>query len=628
VVILALGGTTALVRADDYYVATDGDDAANGSLATPWRTIQQGLDQAGPGDTVYVRGGLYRERVAFARSGSAGTGWIRLANHPGEQPVIDGSTLVPAGADALVRLHGRSYVSVEGFEIRSFRSAAKDVVPMGVYVNGDCRDVVLRDLHVHHIESTYDRAGDYILGANAHGLAVYGDGLGGITNLTIRNVTIHDCTLGSSEALVLNGNVTGFEVSSCHVYDNNNIGIDFIGFEGTCPAAALDQARNGICTDNHVHGIATLGNPAYRAGGGYDRSAAGIYVDGGRDIVIERNRVHDCDFGLEVGCEHGGKTASGVTVRNNLFYANYTTGVSFGGYDADRGTVRDCVFVGNTLYHNDTSRGYNGEVHVQFHVVNCRVVNNLVVALSAMGDAVYVGGPGEPGSESVNTVFDYNWYCSDESSNATWTWGTDEVYAFADWRAFGNDANGTHGVDPKLLNTAASDFHLATNSPARNVGQGRADAGAFDLDRQPRVLCGAVDIGADEVPPAITTNGTPTSWLDAHGLIESTYEAADWSDTDNDGMVAWKEYRAGTLPTNAVSVFRLVPMTTPGRVAWLGGTNGVNNPFRIDRRTALRNGTWERVASVGRESGPWQTNVWSDPNTGVRPHAAYRVVAP
>ncbi|HYQ17251.1 MAG TPA: hypothetical protein VEQ58_15870, partial [Polyangiaceae bacterium] len=46
-------------RAADYYVAPDGDDANDGSLAKPFATIQKGADVAGAGDTVYLRGGTY-----------------------------------------------------------------------------------------------------------------------------------------------------------------------------------------------------------------------------------------------------------------------------------------------------------------------------------------------------------------------------------------------------------------------------------------------------------------------------------------------------------------------------------------------------------------------------------------
>ena len=53
------------VRPARYYVAENGDDAAKGSIRRPFRTINRALQEAGAGDTVFVRGGTYREQVEF-----------------------------------------------------------------------------------------------------------------------------------------------------------------------------------------------------------------------------------------------------------------------------------------------------------------------------------------------------------------------------------------------------------------------------------------------------------------------------------------------------------------------------------------------------------------------------------
>src|SRR5687768_8412915 len=54
-----------------YYVAPGGSDSAPGSLEQPLRTIQQAADRAAAGDTVLIRGGVYRETVTLPRSGAA-----------------------------------------------------------------------------------------------------------------------------------------------------------------------------------------------------------------------------------------------------------------------------------------------------------------------------------------------------------------------------------------------------------------------------------------------------------------------------------------------------------------------------------------------------------------------------
>src|SRR3954452_14859908 len=67
-------GTEALesrVLLSSYFVSTSGDDGNPGTLSAPFRTIQQAADVADPGDTVFIRGGTYRETVRPAHSGSA-----------------------------------------------------------------------------------------------------------------------------------------------------------------------------------------------------------------------------------------------------------------------------------------------------------------------------------------------------------------------------------------------------------------------------------------------------------------------------------------------------------------------------------------------------------------------------
>lgn len=95
--------------------------------------------------------------------------------------------------------------------------------------------------------------------------------------------------------MVLNGNIDGFVIKDNTIHDNNNIGIDMIGFEGTAMhpdeesgrnAYEADMVRNGICEGNVIYNISAEGNPAYFEDGEYDLCAGGIYVDGGQKIEI------------------------------------------------------------------------------------------------------------------------------------------------------------------------------------------------------------------------------------------------------------------------------------------------------------------------------------------------------
>lgn len=56
---LLLAVVTGAVRAETYYVATDGKPEHDGSRERPWRTVEHALSQVGSGHTILVKPGLY-----------------------------------------------------------------------------------------------------------------------------------------------------------------------------------------------------------------------------------------------------------------------------------------------------------------------------------------------------------------------------------------------------------------------------------------------------------------------------------------------------------------------------------------------------------------------------------------
>ncbi|MGG5741905.1 carbohydrate binding domain-containing protein [Bacillus cereus group sp. IBL03679] len=77
-----------------YYVATTGSDSNNGtSLSTPFQTIQHAASVASAGDTVYIRGGTYRETAIPANSGTSGNP-ITYQSYNGETVIVSGNDVV------------------------------------------------------------------------------------------------------------------------------------------------------------------------------------------------------------------------------------------------------------------------------------------------------------------------------------------------------------------------------------------------------------------------------------------------------------------------------------------------------------------------------------------------------
>lgn len=77
-------------QATDFFVAPNGSDTQTGRLESPFATIQHALDQANPGDTVYLRKGTYREAVTLqGKSGKEGSP-LTLKSYRDEKAVLSG----------------------------------------------------------------------------------------------------------------------------------------------------------------------------------------------------------------------------------------------------------------------------------------------------------------------------------------------------------------------------------------------------------------------------------------------------------------------------------------------------------------------------------------------------------
>ncbi len=87
-----LAGAVTGARGAELYVSPAGDDGHTGLGPEPaqaLRTIQAGVNKLQPGDTLFIRGGVYRETVTFPRSGEAGRP-LTLKAYPGEKPLVSG----------------------------------------------------------------------------------------------------------------------------------------------------------------------------------------------------------------------------------------------------------------------------------------------------------------------------------------------------------------------------------------------------------------------------------------------------------------------------------------------------------------------------------------------------------
>ncbi len=479
-----------------YYVATTGNDSNSGTQSAPWKTIQHAADTAHAGSTVYARAGTYEELVRINVSGNPNDGFITFRSYPGEIAVLDATRFTPEDRQGVLTIQNQSYVRIEGFEIRNFRTAEHRLAPMGINVIGSGSHIELLNNNVHDIQQTFpgrDRPGS---GGNGFGIAVYGtNATTPITELIIDGNEVHHLKTGSSESLVVNGNVTNFRITHNTVHDNNNIGIDVIGFERTAPDPAVDQARDGVVSHNLVYNITSRGNPAY----GNDQSSDGIYVDGGTRILIEQNTLHDVDFGIELASEHKDRATSYIIARNNLIYHCHTAGVSIGGYAPDRGHTEHSNVINNTLYENDTSSTGSGEFQMQWNMSDNVFANNIVYA----GPHCLISvTKTEVNKSQPPALIDHNlYYCTAGAEASTWAEVSGTITGFNNYvQSTGNDQH-SRFLDPHFVDAAAHNFHLQSGSPALAAGTiDELAVGELDLDGSPRVSSGKINLGCYQKP--------------------------------------------------------------------------------------------------------------------------------
>ncbi len=79
------------MTANNYYVATDGDNLNAGTLEAPFRTIQHAINNVEAGDVVNIRGGIYREKLTLDGIHGKEDNWITFQNYNEEDVLLSGA---------------------------------------------------------------------------------------------------------------------------------------------------------------------------------------------------------------------------------------------------------------------------------------------------------------------------------------------------------------------------------------------------------------------------------------------------------------------------------------------------------------------------------------------------------
>jgi hypothetical protein len=258
-----------------------------------------------------------------------------------------------------------------------------------------------------------------------------------------------------------------------------------------------------------------------------------------------------------------GGGVSGGSLTNCLLSGNRAAALGGG---ADRAVLYNCTLRQNT--------GYMGGGANRCQLYGCLVVSNqasygggiydlqlVLEGCTVVGNSAYqYGGVKLNGFSAYNSIVYYN------SATIAPNYEIDDLAYCCTVPLPSGQGNITN--QPLFVDVAGGDYHLSPNSPCINSGRNASIYGTTtDLDGGPRIVSGTVDMGAFEYQDSGSL--ISSAWLQQYGW--PTDGSADFLDADGDGMNNWQEWRADTIPTNALSALTMVTVTngTPGlQVTW------------------------------------------------------------
>ena len=111
--------------AQNIFVSTSGSDSSAGTIDQPLGTITAAINKIMPGDTIFVRDGVYEysSNISISKDGTENARYY-LFSYPGEQPIIDfsfqtfGSKGINLKAD---------YWYINGFDIKGAGDNGMDI---------------------------------------------------------------------------------------------------------------------------------------------------------------------------------------------------------------------------------------------------------------------------------------------------------------------------------------------------------------------------------------------------------------------------------------------------------------------------------------------------------------------
>ena len=401
---LLLAAFCAGAAAKEYHVSVSGSDNNAGTAPAPFKTISAAARIAGPGDTVSVHEGTYREWVNPQRGGTGNAKRITYRAYPGEYPVIKGSEIAT----------GWKKESGSVWKITLPNSFFGDYNPFKDLIFGDW-------FHSHGWDH---HTGEVFL----NGKSLYEtDSLHKVYN-PIPNPNIIDPE-GSTYTWY------------CESDDNNTyIWANFHGFNPT--KELIEVTARPTCfypTQQGINYITISGFEICQAATQWGAPTAGqvgmVATHWNKGWIIENNKIHDSKCsGITLGKEHGtghNVWSHDMAKDGSLHYIEVTFNALRNGWHKDRigsHIVRNneiynceqtgmcgsmgaafCEISGNYIHHIHTKRQFSGAeiAGIKFHAaIDTRICNNRI---HTAAQAIWLDWMTQGTRISSNLLYDNDW---------------------------------------------------------------------------------------------------------------------------------------------------------------------------------------------------------------------------
>lgn len=311
-----------------FFVSLEGSNTNPGTMDKPWRDINFAVNnsQVSPGDSIFVRAGVYNEDIETGISGEPGK-IITIQNYENETVVIGDEGTSSNWRWTVV---DQSHLLIQGFIFQDYLGG-------GLQIRSR-----FSDLSNVTIQGNIFKNQTVAPGKSAKTLHVtsFTSGLP-VQNIYIFNNRFMNIDNGGDETLTVSNLANRVHISGNSIENVQNIGIDIIG------RPERGQPKNIIIRNNNVSNSGQNGG-----------TVSGIYLDGaGENILIENNIVSNNRAGITLNLEPEAASLSTryVIVRRNILYNNsvYNLKIGVGGANQvceNVGNLHNTVAVHNTIY--------------------------------------------------------------------------------------------------------------------------------------------------------------------------------------------------------------------------------------------------------------------------------------